>query len=125
MRLIVFLLICVVTLNACSFFDGEKVEIRVNALSTSPPRSFKNVSVISGGDRFTWGQLQSGETVHVTLRPGKTSDAQVTLIYTASDEKQRVWEGDHLAPDRSHQVVVEIDAQGHARGRSCAAPCDF
>jgi hypothetical protein len=111
-------------LGGCNRLDKDRVEVTVMVPKAAPSRTFSEVSVISGGDKFTWAQISSGQQVSVRLSPGDTSDAQVTLIYKA-DGVRKYWESSPLPSGRSYEVFIEIDAQARANGRSCIAPCDL
>jgi hypothetical protein len=119
-----FLLGAGLLLGGCNFLDKDCVKVTIVVPEAEPSRTFSEVSVISGGDRFTWAQISSGERVSVTLSPGDTSDAQLTLVYKVEGIR-KYWESSPLPSGRSYEVVIEIDAPARVNGRSCIAPCDL
>jgi len=108
--------------SGCYSFKDDRIEITIMNDSTTPTPIYENVTVISGGDKFTWADIKPGATVHVTLAPGKTSDAKVTLMYRHNTEK-KFWESDSLPPGIAYKVNIKISADGNATGRFCALPC--
>ena len=109
-------------LSACYSLTQDRIEITLVNESNNPSMTYTHVSVISGGDKFTWSEVTPNETKRVTLVPGKTSDPKVTLIYTLGREK-KFWESESLSPGVGYRVTLSIDAAAKAYGNVCQLPC--
>ncbi len=111
-----------ILLMSCNDLKPNRVEVSIVNARDSAVGELSRVTVISGGDKFAWPQVGTGEEVSVSLDPGLNSDAQVTLLYTSAG-KARQWESRSLAPQSGYRVVIRFGRNEQPEADICVLPC--
>lgn len=109
-------------LVSCNDFNSNRVEVSIVNAVDSAAGELSRVTVISGGDKFAWPSIKTGEAVSVSLDPGLNSDARVTLLYTSAGKKAQ-WESRSLAPESGYRVVIRFGRHEQPEAAICALPC--
>lgn len=95
---------------------GSRVSVQVRFEPEHSGRPLHYLAVISGADKHHWYEIPAGRTRRVTLRPGDTDDARITLFYQyASDDGRRVWEGPGIPTGFDYAVSIVVAGGGQIR----------
>ncbi|VAW84799.1 hypothetical protein MNBD_GAMMA18-241 [hydrothermal vent metagenome] len=125
-RLPCVLVAMVLLLSGCTSNTAPKIIIELSYISTSSSAKLHYVNVISGGDKFHWYGVYSGEKKTITLYPGAQSDNKITLFYQfAANKQKQTWEGDEVQSELGYRIQIAIHENGEITEQSCSLPCNL
>lgn len=107
----------------CGARGDQAVHVRIQFTDPNPAHVLHAVSVISGGDKFSWPQLAGGDVRTVTLHPGERDDRQLALLFQLKD-RPHAWDGPKVAAGAGYCIHLEVDAEGRTSHRHRLAPCN-
>lgn len=116
------LAVVAVLATGCGAGGDQAVHVRIQFTDPNPAHVLHAVSVISGGDKFSWPQLAGGDVRTVTLHPGQRDDRQLTLLFRLSD-RSHAWDGPKVAAGVGYCIHLVVDAEGRTSHRHRPAPC--
>ena len=118
--------VCVPLLVAggCAVWSNDAVRITVSFTGSTPQAQLRNLTVVSGNDRYSWDALASGDSRNVNLLPDSADDRRLTFLYTL-DEQAMSWEGPAIPLGAGYRIAVAVDAQGRITERHCLLPCSL
>jgi hypothetical protein len=110
--------------TGCTAASDDAVRVTISFVATDPATPLRDLTLISGGDKYSWPVLTAGETRNVNLLPGLRDDRQLTLLYTLQGRKKS-WDGPRVAPTAGYRIEVKVDAAGNVAHRHCSLPCSL
>jgi hypothetical protein len=100
----------------------DQVSVKLTFIANSGNPIIKDVTVISGGDKFHWYTFPLDSQQTVTLTPGQQALPKLTLIYTINGQ-QLYWEGPDIPMGKGFQIEISVPLSGSIDYRYCIAPC--
>lgn len=117
----IFFVFVLLTLLGCSP-SADKVSVKLTFTTNNENPIIKDVTVISGGDKFHWYTFPLDSQQIVTLTPGQQALPKLTLIYTING-RQLYWEGPDIPMGKGFQIEISVPLSGNIDYRYCIAPC--
>jgi hypothetical protein len=108
----------------CWMMSNDTVRVKIIFTDPNPAHRLTDVTVFSGGDKFSWPDIAAGEIETVTLGPGPTDNRQPILLYTL-DGDRKSWDGPNVDMGKGYRIEIKIDAQGAVTHRHCYLPCSL
>ena len=110
--------------TGCSAVSEDAVSVTISFTEKNPARQLTGLTLISGGDKYSWPILAAGETRNVNLMPGPRDDRQLTLLYYMEAERKS-WEGPKIPVATGYRIDIKVDAAGSVAHRHCIRPCSL
>jgi hypothetical protein len=105
--------------NACAGEHDVKVTVAYAAISHAP--KLELVTVVAGGDKSSWPQLQPGDKVSVVLKP-QGAPPQLTLLSSSAGIKH-AWDGQAFGVGVGYEIQLRVDATGRVLEHHCLGSC--
>jgi hypothetical protein len=110
--------------GACAVWSNDAVRVTVSFTGSTPQTQLRNLTVVSGNDRYSWDALASGDSRDINLLPDAAGDRRLTFLYTL-DEQAMSWEGPAIPLGAGYRIAIAVDAQGRITERHCLLPCSL
>lgn len=129
-RLLLIALVALLVLGGVWWWpSSQSVDVTLT-VAPDAPAGMQDITLVVGGDKTGWAQVQRGETVRARFQPTAQEVPELTLIYRltpaagsrASDE-QHHWRGPAVSPGQGYDIRVLLDTQGRMVGAHCVKPC--
>jgi hypothetical protein len=108
----------------CRIWGNDVVKVTVVFSSSSADRRLTDLTVVAGGDKYSWDALHTGTVRNINLLPGPRDDRQLLFSYSL-DGRQLYWDGPKVAAGAGYEIEITVDGDGHATSRHCLLPCDL
>src|SRR5713101_1535042 len=105
------LLIVSLLVLGCRVWGNDVVRIRVLFSPSSQDSHPTKLTVVVGGDKYSWDALPAGMVRSINLLPGPRDDGQVLFSY-ALDGRQRYWRGPKVDIGVGYEIEIRIDGDG-------------
>ena len=108
--------------QGCRAWGNDVVKVRIIFPASAQNHQISDLSLIVGGDKYSWPSLSPGADRNVNLEPGPEDDRQLAFLYTFDGDK-RSWDGPKFDAGTGYRMEITVDASGHVSSRHCILPC--